>query len=82
MSLPLRMASVQGKKQTINFRHFIMKAIAFTPDNYAGVHHGWITYRQALDWSLNIDAVRLELSPQVGVQNDYNTAERAGPWRN
>jgi penicillin-binding protein 1A len=57
---------------------FYYNGVAYRPDNYAGVHHGWITYREALDWSLNIDAVRLELSPQVGVQNDYEMAENLG----
>jgi penicillin-binding protein 1A len=57
---------------------FYYNGIAYRPDNYADVHHGWITYREALDWSLNIDAVKLELSPHVGVENDYETAENLG----
>lgn len=57
---------------------FYYNGIAYRPDNYAGTHYGLITYREALDWSLNIDAVRLELSPQVGVQRDFDTAERLG----
>ncbi len=50
----------------------------YAPHNYANTQHGWLTYRKALDWSLNIDAVRLELSSYVGVQNDYNMAENLG----
>ncbi len=57
---------------------FYYDGITYRPDNYADIHHGWITYREALDWSLNIDAVRLELSPYVGVQDDYDTAESLG----
>ena len=67
-----------GQKTNDKLQTFYYDGVTYTPDNYAGVHHGWITYRQALDWSLNIDAVRLELSPQVGVQNVYDTAESAG----
>ncbi|HEY5001616.1 MAG TPA: transglycosylase domain-containing protein, partial [Ktedonobacteraceae bacterium] len=67
-----------GGKTDDKLQKFYYDGVSYTPDNYAGVHHGWITYRQALDWSLNIDAVRLELSPQVGVQNVYDTAESAG----
>ena len=67
-----------GQKTDDKLQTFHYDGVSYTPDNYAGVHHGWITYRQALDWSLNIDAVRLELSPQVGVQNVYDTAESAG----
>ncbi len=50
----------------------------YAPHNYANTQHGWLSYRKALDWSLNIDAVRLELSSYVGVQNDYNMAESLG----
>jgi membrane peptidoglycan carboxypeptidase len=57
---------------------FYYNGIPYQPDNYADVHHGWITYREALDWSLNIDAVRLEMSPYVGVQNAYEMAENLG----
>jgi membrane peptidoglycan carboxypeptidase len=57
---------------------FYYNGIPFTPDNYDDMHYGWITYREALDWSLNIDATRLELSPYVGVQRDYETAESMG----
>ncbi|HEX4203891.1 MAG TPA: transglycosylase domain-containing protein [Ktedonobacteraceae bacterium] len=57
---------------------FYYNGLPYRPDNYAGTHYGWITYREALDWSLNIDAVKLELSPYVGVQNDFNTAENVG----
>ena len=57
---------------------FYYNGIAYRPDNYGGVHHGLISYRQALDWSLNIDAVRLEMSPYVGVQQDYDKAEKFG----
>ncbi|MBV9256922.1 MAG: transglycosylase domain-containing protein, partial [Ktedonobacteraceae bacterium] len=67
-----------GQKTNDKPQTFYYNGVAFTPDNYGYIHHGWITYREALDWSLNIDAVRLELSPQVGVQNDYNTAQNAG----
>jgi penicillin-binding protein 1A len=67
-----------GEKTYDEPQTFYYNGIAYRPDNYAGVHHGWITYRQALDWSLNIDAVRLEMSPQVGVQNDYEMAENLG----
>jgi len=67
-----------GQKTNDKIQTFYYNGVSYTPDNYAGVHHGWITYRQALDWSLNIDAVALELSPKVGVQNDYDTAERLG----
>ncbi|HEY7417081.1 MAG TPA: transglycosylase domain-containing protein, partial [Ktedonobacteraceae bacterium] len=57
---------------------FYYNGIPYRPDNYGNIHHGWISYRQALDWSLNIDAVRLELSPYVGVQQDYDNAEKFG----
>ena len=67
-----------GGKTDDKVQPFYYDGQLYHVDNYAGVHHGWITYRDALDWSLNIDAVSLELSPQVGIQNDYNTAERAG----
>ncbi|MBA2395466.1 MAG: transglycosylase domain-containing protein [Ktedonobacteraceae bacterium] len=67
-----------GQKTNDKLQTFYYDGVTYTPDNYAGVHHGWITYRQALDWSLNIDAVRLELSPQVGVPGVYATAENAG----
>jgi membrane peptidoglycan carboxypeptidase len=67
-----------GQKTDDKIQTFYYNGVSYTPDNYAGIHHGWITYREALDWSLNIDAVALELSPHVGVQNDYNTAESAG----
>jgi membrane peptidoglycan carboxypeptidase len=67
-----------GGRTDDKLQKFYYDGVTYTPDNYAGVHHGWITYREALDWSLNIDAVRLELSPQVGVQSDYATAENVG----
>jgi membrane peptidoglycan carboxypeptidase len=57
---------------------FYYNGVMYRPDNYDDIHYGTITYREALDWSLNIDAVRLELSPKVGVMNDYTTAENAG----
>ncbi len=57
---------------------FYYNGVSYRPDNYGGLHHGWISYREALDWSLNIDAVRLKLSSYVGVQDDYNTAESLG----
>ncbi|HEY4387093.1 MAG TPA: transglycosylase domain-containing protein [Ktedonobacteraceae bacterium] len=57
---------------------FYYNGVPYRPDNYAGTHYGWITYREALDWSLNIDAVHLELTPQVGPINDYNYAESLG----
>ncbi len=67
-----------GQKTDDKLQTFYYEGQAYEPYNYANVYHGWITYREALDWSLNVDAVRLELSPQVGVQNAYNTAESAG----
>ena len=57
---------------------FYYNGVMYRPDNYDDIHYGTITYREALDWSLNIDAVRLELSPKVGVMNDYTTAENTG----
>ncbi len=57
---------------------FYYDGVSFRPDNYDDIHYGMITYREALNWSLNIDAVRLELSSKVGVMNDYTTAENAG----
>ncbi|HTK07560.1 MAG TPA: transglycosylase domain-containing protein [Ktedonobacteraceae bacterium] len=66
-------------EQTNDVRQtFYYNGVPYSPDNYGGVHHGWITYREALDWSLNIDAVHLELTPQVGPINDYNYAESLG----
>ena len=67
-----------GMKTLDEPQTFYYNGIAYKPDNYGGVHHGWVTYREALDWSLNIDAVRLELSPYVGVQQDYDHAEKFG----
>jgi membrane peptidoglycan carboxypeptidase len=67
-----------GQKTYDEPQTFYYNGIAYRPDNYADTHYGWITYREALDWSLNIDAVKLELSPYVGVQNDYEMAENLG----
>jgi membrane peptidoglycan carboxypeptidase len=67
-----------GQKTYDEPQTFYYNGIPFTPDNYDDMHYGWITYREALDWSLNIDATRLELSPYVGVQRDYETAESMG----
>jgi penicillin-binding protein 1A len=67
-----------GQRTDDEPRTFYYHGLAYRPDNYAGAHYGWVTYREALDWSLNIDAVRLELSSYVGVRNDYQTAENLG----
>jgi membrane peptidoglycan carboxypeptidase len=67
-----------GEKTYDEPQTFYYNGIPYRPDNYDYTHYGWITYREALDWSLNIDAVRLEMSPYVGVQNDYEMAENLG----
>jgi membrane peptidoglycan carboxypeptidase len=67
-----------GQKTDDEPQTFYYHGIPFHPDNYDDMHHGWITYREALDWSLNIDATKLELSPYVGVRRDYMTAEDLG----
>jgi membrane peptidoglycan carboxypeptidase len=67
-----------GQKTYDKPQTFYYHGIPFRPDNYDDTHYGWITYREALDWSLNIDATRLELSHYVGVRRDYKTAESLG----
>ena len=49
---------------------------SYTPANYDLRFHGLVTYRQALQNSFNIPAVKLLM--QVGIDQSLNTAERMG----
>jgi membrane peptidoglycan carboxypeptidase len=50
----------------------------YTVRNYDGRYHGWVTLPQALGNSFNIPAVKVEITPGVGVPRVVETARRMG----
>ncbi len=48
----------------------------YAPNNYDNSFHGWLTYRQALQLSLNVPAVKV--INKAGIDDTLNTAKKLG----